>query len=119
MTDESIQNWVAQHQIVTYAGALLALGALAGLLRPRSPEEEAQFVTECPHAAALVDLLRTGFGLDAAQVKDLLVAIWTGKLLPKLPLTPTPPTLPPATPPVATPAPVPAPAPVLAGAQRS
>ncbi|HEU4538812.1 MAG TPA: hypothetical protein VFS00_32055 [Polyangiaceae bacterium] len=99
MTDESIQDWISEHQIVTYTGALVALGALAGLLRPRTPEEEATFVTESPHLAALVELVRTGFGIDAAQVKDLIVAIWTGKLLPKLPLTPTPPTLPSPAPP--------------------
>jgi hypothetical protein len=98
MTDKSIQDWISEHQIVTYTGALLALGTLAGLLRPRTPEEEAKFVTEYPHLAALVELVRIGFGIDASQVKDLIVAIWSGKLLPKLPLTPTPPTLPPAPP---------------------
>jgi hypothetical protein len=95
MTDQSIQTWIAQHQIVTHTGALLALVGLAGLLRPRTPEEETAFAAAHPHLAELAELARVGFGIDQAAVKQLIVTIWTAKLLPKLPLDPTtPPALP-------------------------
>jgi hypothetical protein len=98
MTDQSIQTWIAQHQIVTHTGALLALVGLAGLLRPRTPEEETAFAAAHPHLAELAELARVGFGIDQAAVKQLIVTIWTAKLLPKLPLDPTTPGTPPALP---------------------
>lgn len=124
MTDQNIQTWVRDHQIATYTGALFALGALAGLMRARTPEEDAAFAKDHPRLHAFVDVLRTGFGIDAAKVQAVMLAVWTGKLLPELPFEPPTPAPPPPNPP-APPAPpgpntpvTPAPLPVAGGPLR-